>query len=359
MEEKKLEKRKNIEIIVLSIIIVALLGALIYLLFIKKDDKPTELPKPQDNQQVVNNDQELKKSLEKINAEVFKLFHEETTVEEFQKQAKKYFTDDMMSELIKYYNKDTKTICLESSVCYASGGFFGETTDISFRKFEITSVNDDIVKAKGIYGEASDNITGETEIIYQKDNNIWKIKKFDILDFSNEGVYKTLDGKFTFKIAAHTEEAYLNNEKFNYTDVEYDERYAFYSGYFEGEARQDDYHFLIDKEKGIIVEKDFETVSKINDKDLRFYGDGDLSKFNTFFKCDAGYFFVSYLGGPFDEGDVKIVNIYTTDWKELGYIDLNSVKADKSGIFVYKNYDDNYKLGGTIIKYDANGNKIG
>ena len=54
-EDKKLEKRKNLEIIVLSIIIVALLGALIYLLFIKKDDKPTEPPKPQDNQQTVNN----------------------------------------------------------------------------------------------------------------------------------------------------------------------------------------------------------------------------------------------------------------------------------------------------------------
>ena len=52
-ENKKLEKRKNIEIVVLSIIIVALLGVLIYLLFIKKDDK-TESPKSQDNQQTEN-----------------------------------------------------------------------------------------------------------------------------------------------------------------------------------------------------------------------------------------------------------------------------------------------------------------
>ena len=104
-------------------------------------------------------------------------------------------------------------------------------------------------------------------------------------------------------------------------------------------------------------EKD-KILSKINDKDLRFYGDSDLSKFNTFFKCSAGYFFVSYLGGPFDEGDVKIVSIYTTDWKKLGYIDLNNVKSDKSGIFIYEDYDDNYKLSGTAIKYDANGNKI-
>ena len=55
-EDKKLEKRKNIEIVVLSIIIVVLLGVLIYLLFIKKD-KPTEPTKSQDNQQVVDNNQ--------------------------------------------------------------------------------------------------------------------------------------------------------------------------------------------------------------------------------------------------------------------------------------------------------------
>ena len=39
MEEKKLEKRKNLEIIVLVVIIAVLLRALIYLLFINKDDK--------------------------------------------------------------------------------------------------------------------------------------------------------------------------------------------------------------------------------------------------------------------------------------------------------------------------------
>lgn len=57
-EAKKLEKRKNLEIIVLGFIIVALLGVLIYLLFIKKDN-PTEPPKPQDNQQVENNQSQI------------------------------------------------------------------------------------------------------------------------------------------------------------------------------------------------------------------------------------------------------------------------------------------------------------
>ena len=41
-EDKKLEKRKNTEIVALSIIIVVLLGSLIYLLFINKDDKPVD-----------------------------------------------------------------------------------------------------------------------------------------------------------------------------------------------------------------------------------------------------------------------------------------------------------------------------
>ena len=52
------------------------------------------------------------------------------------------------------------------------------------------------------------------------------------------------------------------------------------------------------------------------------------------------------------------MNIYTTDWKELGYIDLNNVKVDKTGIFVYEKYDENYKLSGKTIKYDIKGNKI-
>ena len=41
-EDKKLEKRKNIEIVALGVIIVALLGLCIYLLLIKKDDKPID-----------------------------------------------------------------------------------------------------------------------------------------------------------------------------------------------------------------------------------------------------------------------------------------------------------------------------
>ena len=68
-EDKKLERRKNIEIVVLSIIIVALLGVLIYLLFIKKD-KPTELPKSQDNQQIENNGNNQTSNDTKINEEI-------------------------------------------------------------------------------------------------------------------------------------------------------------------------------------------------------------------------------------------------------------------------------------------------
>lgn len=55
-EDKKLERRKNIEIVVLSIIIVALLGALIYLLFIKRDEKTAD-NNVSNNQQQQNNDQ--------------------------------------------------------------------------------------------------------------------------------------------------------------------------------------------------------------------------------------------------------------------------------------------------------------
>ena len=53
MLEKKVEKRKNIEVIILSLIIVTLLGVLIYLLFIRKDTS-SEQPTSQENQQVIN-----------------------------------------------------------------------------------------------------------------------------------------------------------------------------------------------------------------------------------------------------------------------------------------------------------------
>ena len=52
-EDKKIIKRQNLEIIILSIIIVALLGVCIYMLFIKKDEKPVD--NNGGNNQAINN----------------------------------------------------------------------------------------------------------------------------------------------------------------------------------------------------------------------------------------------------------------------------------------------------------------
>ncbi len=91
-EDKKLEKRKNIEIVVLSIIIVVLLGALIYLLFIKKD-KPTEPPKSQDNQQVENNTNNIDKESTIVEKASYKTKDGKFTLKIIDKSSNKYIEE--------------------------------------------------------------------------------------------------------------------------------------------------------------------------------------------------------------------------------------------------------------------------
>ena len=84
----------------------------------------------------------------------------------------------------------------------------------------------------------------------------------------------------------------------------------------------------------------------------RFNGEGNLI---TFVKTNAGYFFAKVLDGPYD---IDIVEVYTTTWKEIGYASLNDIKSDSDGIYVYKNFDDDYNLSGSTTKYDVNGYEI-
>ena len=70
-EDKKLIKRQNLEIIILSIIVVALLGICIYMLFIKKGDKPVD-NNGGNNQQINDNNDSFKNvNITKENLESF------------------------------------------------------------------------------------------------------------------------------------------------------------------------------------------------------------------------------------------------------------------------------------------------
>ena len=194
-------------------------------------------------------------------------------------------------------------------------------------------------------------------VFIKKDKNDEPVKPQDNQQTINNNavatnVYKTADGKFTLKIIDN-KTAYLNDKLFIIFDIKDDSKYAHYHGDFDGEGSQSGYNFLVDKEKGIIVEGDISNVKNLNDRMLRFYGEGDLSKNINFIKCAAGYYFVDDFA---IEG--SIVEIYTTDWKLLGYVDIDNIKSDKDGVYVYEDYEPFDKLVGNPMKYDINGNKI-
>lgn len=181
MENKSNNKTLMILMIICVCLSITTLGIVIYDRFIRKEPEPAVL-KPIDlGNQMVNdneNNDQLKKELNTINNQLMNLLSN-TSKENFEIEAKKYLSDEMISKLLKYYDNDTKSFCLDTAACGASGGYFLEETDIMYRDFEIVSVSDKIIKANGIYGESSTN-TNKTEIIYTKENGIWKIKSFEI-----------------------------------------------------------------------------------------------------------------------------------------------------------------------------------
>lgn len=178
------------------------------------------------------------------------------------------------------------------------------------------------------------------------DNN--KTTQNSTTNNNEEKIYKTSDGKFTLKII-NEQKAYLNDYSLDITNIKDSKKYVLYEGYFSNAFAQYCEMFLIDKEnKSIIEQRGRENITDIS---RRFNGEGNGI---TFVECDAGYYFALYLGEPFNQEGT----IYTTKWQKLGYIDLDNIKSDSKGIYVYSEYDSNYKLSGTPIKYDVNGNKV-
>lgn len=393
-EDKKLEKRKNTEIVALSIIIVALLGALIYLLFIKKDDKPTESPKPQDNQQVNDNlnNQTKKKftKLEKIaigdnknitinNKNVnIKLvddnlyINEEKLEGDYSLYDTMYVTDyfimfpsgTLSGEIYKIYDENGRVIKISNN-----NNDIKEYTNLKIENGSLTADVPEDAECVDDSSTARDSCFLGTKIEFVYDGYSLTVKeKKEETKVNNQenidsvvpkAIYKTTDGKFSLKIVDN-KKAYLNDKLFVILNMKEDDKYAHYSGDFDGEATQSGYNFLVDKEKGIIIERYLDEVSDLNNITLRFYNpwDGDLSIDINYIKCDAGYFFVNEIDGPGFESGASLATVYTTNWKELGYIDMDNIKSDKNGLYVYKDTDGSYNLSGTPIKYDANGNKI-
>ena len=166
-------KKKNIVIGVLAFIVVILLTALIYFVFIK-NDKPVEPQKTQDNTQ-----ENVEKQITMLNDGLRNLLFQELTKEEFSDKAKQYCTDTLITKLLEYYNNDISSVCLDAGGCSVNGGYIGEITDINYRDFRIVSKNDTVIEGIGLYGESKDDVH-EQKIRYKLDNGTWKIDDFDI-----------------------------------------------------------------------------------------------------------------------------------------------------------------------------------
>ncbi len=171
---KEESKNKNLIIGVLVFVIVLLLAALIYFVFIKKAE-PKEPVKPQDNQKVEN----VEKDIAMLNDGLRNLLFQELTLNEFKEKAKQYCTDDLITKLSEYYVSDISMVCLNASGCNVNGGYIGEVTDINYRDFRIVSKDTTIIEGIGVYGESKDNVQ-EQKIRYKLDNGTWKIDDFDI-----------------------------------------------------------------------------------------------------------------------------------------------------------------------------------
>lgn len=144
--------------------------------------------------------------------------------------------------------------------------------------------------------------------------------------------------------------ALLNDEIVDVLDFEEDDNYGMYYGFFErqyGNMPQYGVKFLVDKQKGIIIEKD-----NSFDNDIAGALGEDYARFTmenksyNYIKTNAGYFFVSdFTYEPYS-------TIYTIDWKEVGYHnDIKNIQSDSDGIYVYKEYDANNDKLINLVKY--------
>ncbi len=395
---KPVKSKNNKGFVILLIIFIVMLFAVLGYLILDNSKKERNDNNDNNIEEKSDNNDNVVLELEKVNGKILELLTPGKTLDEFKKQAKNYFTDNVINELVKYYDKDLEAICIDSTTCGVGGGFFLEITDINYRKLEIKSIQNDIIIVNGIYGEDKSNITGKSEITYQKFNGIWKVSKYDIpinntqeplnneennSSTTEKNIYKSRDNKETLKIVdkndkqakidvrniwlkEYKEECKNNNDYFmNNEDIscstldknidKYLEKNYFnflgnnsYFGYYNNtivtleETEEDDNYLVIN---GDNIDSDVQChmwYFLINKKTgiIEKYNDG----YYGFIKTPKGYYFTITSC----EGE-DIPDVYTSNWKNLG--GLLSSKADNDGnIYAIK---DNY-----VIKYDIKGTEL-
>ncbi len=188
-----------------------------------------------------------------------------------------------------------------------------------------------------------------------KDNNTQDSDNNNNTVVSDEQIYKTKDGKYTFKLL-NNGKAYINDKEVIVLDKEEDNRYIEIEGDFDpSPGFIAGLGFVLDKETKTIVESPYyDETDKSSECGFESYG--EYGRFCT--RCYGFDVFNIYGWDFFERGnELGASGIYTTDWKELGYAYVDKIKFDNDGIYVCNDYFESTCESGET-KYDVNGNVV-
>lgn len=238
-----------------------------------------------------------------------------------------------------------------------------ETLTIKCDVYEVIEMYDPYEEAKVGIGEFIYNIKDKLafEKFVFKASSTSNTKKDDNKNTQTTAKeYKTSDGKYTLKISADGKKAYLNNrEIIESTNRVESSRYLQIWGEFKESFNYiADLTFVIDKERKLIVDPTTVKAIAQEDKD----GLGEYARFSS----RPGFMFINVNGHDLFAFEYEIgADIYTTNWKKIGYIfsSAKEIKYDNVGIYICGDEDETRELDDlkchNEIKYDFNGNKIG
>jgi len=192
-------------------------------------------------------------------------------------------------------------------------------------------------------------------VFIKKDDNTSNNNQGGNNALTNVNVYKTKDGKYTFKLLDNGK-AFINDKAVIVEDKEENNRYIEIEGDFDPSPNYiSGLEFVLDKETKLIVESPYyDENNKASDCGFDSYG--EYARFCA--RC-YGFNVLSINGWDFFEisSEIGSSDIYTTSWKKLGSADVDKIKYDEKGIYVCnKPFESTCESGET--KYDVNGNII-
>ena len=186
MEKEEDEKLTPLEIVMWSLIII-LLTILLSIIIIKVPSKK-EYQGAKDILDRANiNLDSVKGEIDILNEKALNVLSSKTTLDEFERDAKPYFTTEMLNKLKDFY-QEGKGVCLDTSLCNVDGGYLESSDNRKKIGIIINKFNENIIYVTAIYGEACEkddcvlNIQKQN-IEYKIEDNMLKINNFEIKDY--------------------------------------------------------------------------------------------------------------------------------------------------------------------------------